>query len=101
MTKKYETPFTNVIGKKIDDLPDHVLQNINDLCTLLLATALVDKDKQRDPNIALAAMQKSLALLIAQFFPEEKTLEIALKVGSAMIDNAVEWSKRDMTNDKD
>jgi hypothetical protein len=66
--KKYEVPFSDAIAKKLDDLPDHVLQSLNTLTGDLLITALMDHRTQTkiDPNIALAAMQKALSLLIAK-----------------------------------
>lgn len=94
MTKDFRVPFTNVTGKHINDLPDHINQAITDLTALILRNALMAPEGKRiDPNISLSAMQKALALLIANFFPNEKVEEIAHKVAEALIANAILYSK--------
>jgi|ERR1700687_35766 len=88
----YRRPFKDAIGVPIHDLPDHLVQNINDLTNKILVAACTDENRQFiDSNLSLAAMQKALGLLIAKFFPKDKIPEITEIISKALAHNAKEW----------
>jgi hypothetical protein len=94
MTDQYKTAiFSKAVAKKCDDLPDHILQQINDACAAALSAAMIDKDrKTRDANIALGGMQKALALLIAKFFKPDQVTEITEQMCKAITQSIKDFS---------
>ena len=102
MTDKYKTAiFNDTIAKKIDDLPGHIIQQINDCCASVLQSALLDDKNRnmRDANIALGGMQKALALLIAKFFKEDQVTAVSENMCKAIISSAKEFSQNKTNQD--
>jgi|GEM_PF-5929417 hypothetical protein len=102
MKKQFETPFNDAFKKKINDVPDHILENINHLTSKILQAALWDKENEAriDTNLSLASMQKALSLLIAQFFPKEKVPEIADRIALAIKVTATELANVDLSREQ-
>jgi hypothetical protein len=90
-----EYQFNRAIHKSLDDLPDHYLQEINDLCGSILLNVTIDKKSglQRDSNIALGAMQKALGLLIGKFFQPQDMGIVLDQVCAALRLNSKLWSQ--------
>lgn len=87
--------FDRAIFKEIDNLPDHYLEEINELCTKILLNVLLDPEKksERDRNVALGATQKALGLLIGKCFNLDQ-LDIVIEQACAGLRyNAKLWSK--------
>jgi hypothetical protein len=87
--------FNGAINKAIDDLPDHYLQEMNDLTANILANVLYDRKemKERNPNIALGAVQKALGLIIAKFFVMDQVKQITEGVCKNLKFNTKLWSQ--------
>lgn len=100
MKKKYQTTFSKAIHMPLDAVPDHVMQNINDVCAFVLMAALRRDCKDIDPNLALAGIQKALAVLIANFFPQDQVKEIAEIAAKSVVSNAIAWSQEHEDNDE-
>ena len=98
MTDKYNTAiFNKSIAKRLDDIPDHILQQINDACASVLQAALIDKNGQmRDANIALGGAQKAIALLIAKFFRKDQIVAVSENMCQAIKESAKEFMNKKM-----
>ena len=103
MTK--DQPFDRAVLIPTNDLPSHIIQNINDLVTTLLIMGTVTnpngvKMRNESPiyydfNLSLAAMQKALGLLIQHFFKEESRDEVVEQCCTALRDTMKEGYKYD------
>jgi len=89
-----DKPFKDAVYLRTDDLPDHYRQEIVDLTEKILVNVLYDhkKKQERDPNIALSALQRSLGLVIAKVFPKSELQRILDGCYQALVDSANEWS---------
>jgi len=94
MTKK---PFNNAIYIRMDDLPDEYHEQIMDLTEKIMVNVHVDfkAKKERDPNVALSALQRALGLTIAKVFPKSELKRILAGICQALVDSANEWSEQD------
>ncbi len=65
--------FATAVFKRGDELPDHYLQEINNLVDKLLRESTIDDDNKtlRDANIGLAALQRTLGILVARFYRKD------------------------------
>ena len=88
-----EKPFNNAIYVTYDDLPDSYRQEIVDLTEKIMVNALFDfkTKKERDPNIALGALQRALGLTIAKVFPKEDLQRMLDAAYVALVESAREW----------
>ena len=84
------------IAVKLDDLPDHLLENINRVCKEILRTALLDMDNEmlRAPEIAIGAMQKAIALCLIKLYGHQDVVAIAQEMCSYIIHNVRLWSEQ-------
>lgn len=88
-----EKPFKDAIFMRTNDLPDGMIQEIMELTEKVLINTLVDlkQKKERNPNVALAALQRSLGLVIAKVFPKEEVDRILDATFVALRASAKEW----------
>ena len=89
-----EKPFKDAIYIRTDDLPDEYRQQVIELTELIIVNALVDlkNNKERNPNIALGALQRSLGLVIAKVFRKDDLEPILDGICTALKVSAKEWS---------
>jgi hypothetical protein len=94
MNKK-EYAFDDASLQKMNDLPDHSLQEINDLCATLMIVATRDLKTGaiRHPNIALGALQKALGMMIAQMFEPGVRDFLVNELSNYLKENVQEWAE--------
>ena len=84
------------LAVKLDDLPDHLLETINVVCSDIMTVTMVDMDnkRMRPPEIAIGAIQKAIALCLIRLYGHQGVVAIAEEMCSYIIYNVKLWSEQ-------
>ena len=83
--------------EKSKELPDHILQEINDLTTEILLLILVDaKRPEVDGHrmaVVMAALQKAVGLMMRKYFSGRDIHLAAQSFASCLLADAITWAQ--------